>query len=237
MAGGTVLALILGLFVQQRANEALRHKVETVREQHREIVRLRGENERLAGHVAEVGSLRQDDAELARLEGEATALQQRQAADARAATEARWRAARVRLLNLLARYDARHPSVVAQRAEASALGAALGMPEENFAVYDLKQLDQMPAPKASSRPAYPFELRRDGIPGEVVVSFLVGANGEVTGVRATKSTQPEFESAAVEAIKKWKFTPGQRAGFPVNARVEMPIVFTLGDASAAPGWF
>lgn len=237
MAGGTVLALILGLFVQQRANEALRRELETVREQHRELVRLRGENEQLARHGAEVDSLRQDDAELARLQGEAMALQQRQAAEARAATDARWRAARAKLLNLLTRYDDRHPSVVAQRAEVSALGAALGMPEENLAVYELKQLDQVPAPKASSRPAYPFELRRDGIPGEVVVSFVVGANGEVTGARAAKSTQPEFESAAVEAIKKWKFTPGQRAGLPVNTRIEMPIVFTLGDAGAAPGWF
>lgn len=52
-------------------------------------------------------------------------------------------------------------------------------------------------------------------------------NGNVQNARAIRSTRHEFESAAVEAVSKWKFTPGRIGGKNVNTRLQTPLVFKL----------
>ena len=54
-------------------------------------------------------------------------------------------------------------------------------------VFDIKALDRQPTPSFQARPQYPFELRRTGTGGEVVVEFVVDANGEVREARAVRS--------------------------------------------------
>ena len=46
-------------------------------------------------------------------------------------------------------------------------------------VFDLSKLDQQPVARFQARPQYPFEMRRAGIAGEVVVDFIVDNNGDV----------------------------------------------------------
>ena len=46
---------------------------------------------------------------------------------------------------------------------------------------------------------------------------------------AARSTQREFESAAVQAVSKWKFRPGKKSGRAVNTHMQVPIVFTLNE--------
>lgn len=94
-------------------------------------------------------------------------------------------------------------------------------------VFDPKMLDQVPVPKLQARPQYPFEMRRQGIAGEVVVDFIVDARGEVQQAYALRSSHREFEAAAVLAVTKWKFRPGRKAGQEVHTHMQVPIVFTL----------
>lgn len=96
-------------------------------------------------------------------------------------------------------------------------------------VFDINKLDQPPVPKFRAKPQYPFEMRRAGITGEVVVEFIVDANGDVRNAFAVRSTQRDFEQAAVQAVSKWKFRPGKKGGRAVNTRMQVPIVFTLND--------
>ena len=96
-------------------------------------------------------------------------------------------------------------------------------------VFDLSKLDQQPVARFQARPQYPFEMRRAGIAGEVVVDFIVDANGDVQNAYAARSSQREFESAAVQAVSKWKFKPGRKGGRNVNTHMQVPIVFTLND--------
>jgi protein TonB len=96
-------------------------------------------------------------------------------------------------------------------------------------VFDLSKLDQQPVAKFQSRPQYPFEMRRAGIAGEVTVDFIVDANGDVQNAYAIKSSQREFEAAAVQAVSKWKFKPGRKGGRNVNTHMQVPIVFTLNE--------
>jgi protein TonB len=96
-------------------------------------------------------------------------------------------------------------------------------------VFDIASLDQQPVPRVRTPPQYPFEMRRAGVTGEVTVDFIVDTNGDVQNAYAIKSTQREFESAAVQAVSKWKFKPGRKGGRNVNTHMQVPIVFTLND--------
>ncbi len=96
-------------------------------------------------------------------------------------------------------------------------------------VFDISMLDQQPVPKFQARPQYPFEMRRAGIAGEVVVDFIVDPNGDVQNAYALRSTQREFEAAAVQAVAKWKFKPGRKGGRDVPTHMQVPIVFTLNE--------
>lgn len=96
-------------------------------------------------------------------------------------------------------------------------------------VFDLSKLDQIPVAQFQAKPQYPFEMRRAGIPGQVVVDFIVDTAGNVQNAYAASSSQREFEQAAVQAVMKWKFKPGRRQGRAVNTHMQVPIVFTLND--------
>jgi len=97
-------------------------------------------------------------------------------------------------------------------------------------VFDISMLDQTPRPTLQVHPIYPFEMRRAGISGEVVVNFIVDSHGTVQNAYAVSSTQKDFESSAVTAIEKWRFTPGRRKGEAVNTRMQQPVFFKIENA-------
>ena len=94
-------------------------------------------------------------------------------------------------------------------------------------VFDISKLDQIPVAKYQAFPQYPFEMRRAGVTGEVVVDFIVTSDGDVRNAYAARSTQREFEAPAVAAVSKWKFRPGKRGGRAVNTHMQVPVAFTL----------
>ena len=100
-------------------------------------------------------------------------------------------------------------------------------PLQGIEVFDISKLDQVPSPRFQARPQYPFEMRRAGISGEVLVDFIVDTNGDVRNAFAVHSSQREFEAAAVQAVSKWKFRAGRKNGHAVFTHMQVPIVFTL----------
>jgi len=94
-------------------------------------------------------------------------------------------------------------------------------------VFNLADLDQQPIPRSQSKPVYPFEMRRAGVTGEVTVGFIVNVNGEVQDAYSVRSSQREFEAAAIQAVLKWRFRPGKKGGKAVNTRMQVPIVFSI----------
>ena len=96
-------------------------------------------------------------------------------------------------------------------------------------IFDISKLDQVPVPRVRVQPQYPFEMRRAGITGDVLVEFIVDANGDVRNAFAVRSSQREFETAAVQAVSKWKFKPGRKGGRAVNTRMQQPITFSLAE--------
>jgi protein TonB len=65
----------------------------------------------------------------------------------------------------------------------------------------------------------------------VTVRVLVGTNGTPASVtvRAT-SGHEDFDNAAVQAVKKWRFSPARRGVEPVASFHDVRIRFRLDEA-------
>lgn len=202
-----------GLVVQQNSAARLRAELQSLRSESAPAVELRAANERLSRDAAEARRLRADDAELVRLRDEAAAL--------------------TKNFELLAQAEA-----AKQRAREAALQAA-SRARENEANRVVAQptgdkADRLPQVSFRLPPQYPADMRKAGIGGTVVVSFIVDAQGQVQDVFPVKSTRPEFEAAAVEALKLWQYEPGIKGGRHVNTRMQQPITFTLATDGGGP---
>jgi periplasmic protein TonB len=92
-------------------------------------------------------------------------------------------------------------------------------------IFDIKDLDQQPAPTFRPSPDYPYEMRRNGITGEVVVIIVSNANGDVVDAFIKSSTHREFEEPARRAVLKWKFRPGKKGGRNVSSRMSQALTF------------
>lgn len=200
-----------------------------------------------AAIVVQKSVSRQRAEELAYLSGQnqaIPALTERNEALSAAAEQARNLRASDADLSALQRQVAEQESLAnAQAADASGSSRTLRTRslkiETANPAYDIKALDQMPAPTFQKRPDYVPALRQAGISGEVLVDFVVGSDGLVYNARAVSSSQREFEDSAVQAVSQWTFTPGQVKGQNVNTHMQVPIVYTLVDPppSEAIPWF
>ncbi len=94
-------------------------------------------------------------------------------------------------------------------------------------IFSLSALDKIPRIKFQVPTEYPNEMRRTGMNGEVVVSFIVDRQGEVRSATVVRSTHFAFEAPALRAVTRWKFTPGIKNGVPVDTQVVQPLAFNL----------
>jgi TonB family protein len=72
-------------------------------------------------------------------------------------------------------------------------------------------------------PEYPAELKKAGIIGSAVISFIVETDGRTSELAVKTATHPEFGAAALAAIHRARFRPASIGGKPVRVRMEMPI--------------
>lgn len=74
---------------------------------------------------------------------------------------------------------------------------------------------------------YPAEARREGIEGQLTLTFTVDTEGEVRNIVVSDSLHPACDSAAVEALRSVRFQPGTYDGEAVPVRMSLPIRFQL----------
>jgi protein TonB len=80
-------------------------------------------------------------------------------------------------------------------------------------------------------PAYPDSERTSGREGVVTVRVLVGKDGRpVSVVVRNTSGHADFDNAALEAVRKWKFFPARRGGIAVAGFFDVRVRFHLDDA-------
>jgi len=80
--------------------------------------------------------------------------------------------------------------------------------------------DVMPPPK------YPLLAQQMKVQGSVVLLAQVGKDGSVESLRAV-SGPDILASAALEAVKRWRFKPAYKAGRPVSPETRITVNFII----------
>lgn len=81
----------------------------------------------------------------------------------------------------------------------------------------------------SAAPAYPPEAVRARKDGWVQVEFTVDPNGQVTDAKVANADPPRmFNTAALDAVRRWTFKPRMENGKAVEERMSRRIEFKLG---------
>lgn len=78
------------------------------------------------------------------------------------------------------------------------------------------------------KPAYPASAKRMSMTGTVLLKVLVSREGTALKIETARSSGHEIlDSAAYEAVIKWRFIPARQADAAVEQWVEVPIAFRL----------
>jgi len=78
------------------------------------------------------------------------------------------------------------------------------------------------------RPSYPSSARRLGVQGTTLLRVHVLDDGRVGDVDVEQSAgHPDLDSAATDAVRRWRFEPARRGTQPVAMWVRLPVEFRL----------
>ncbi len=108
--------------------------------------------------------------------------------------------------------------------EIRSLTAAEAVQEDTF---DVADLEKRPEPVSQVAPTYPEALRKAKVEGVVTLIFILDETGRVEDPRVENSSRPEFEKPALDAIRKWRFSPGQKDGQAVRTYIRVPLRFRV----------
>ena len=75
-------------------------------------------------------------------------------------------------------------------------------------------------------PAYPKSARNAGKTASVTLKVRITAGGRVEEVEVVDGEEP-FVSAAIEAVKKWRYEPARYNGKPISVHRVIKIGFEL----------
>jgi len=86
----------------------------------------------------------------------------------------------------------------------------------------------LPEPITQTQPVYPGMAQQAGVEGLVIIHALIGKDGRVLDAQVdAKKNAPILNDAALEAARKWVFTPALSNGHPVMVWVTIPFRFKL----------
>lgn len=105
----------------------------------------------------------------------------------------------------------------------------------------VKQVVRVPVVQHVSRPAalskpencrddYPFWARIFGDEGTSELSFVVAADGTVSGIKLAKSSGSErLDDAAVGCVQKWHYRPAVKDGELIDTPMTVKVAWNLDD--------
>ncbi|MGJ8651929.1 MAG: energy transducer TonB [Opitutaceae bacterium] len=94
-------------------------------------------------------------------------------------------------------------------------------------IFDIGDLEDKPQPRKQTAPRYPSEARRKRLQGFALAEFIIDENGDVSAVEIKQASDSVFEQPTIEAIRTWKFTPGQKDGRAVKTRTRVKLPYTI----------
>lgn len=199
-------AAAVGVRLEERQQSALKSEYVELNRTLEKTVSLQREIADLTRSAQEAARLRRDDEALDRLSQDATTLRSRL-------------------------QEAQNPVAPSPPGTTPAKKALL----TSNGPYEINRLDQKPKILKQPAPKYPFDLRKAGLSGQATVKFVVSPEGTVTQLTAIDATHKTFETAALEAVKLWTFTPGMKEGKPVATTMVVPMVFQVNSDDL--NWF
>jgi periplasmic protein TonB len=97
---------------------------------------------------------------------------------------------------------------------------------------EIATLNVTPAYLRNPGPRYPDAARRAGEQGTVTLRVLVTREGLPARVTVEKSSgSAHLDTAALEAVKAWRFTPARQGAERIESWMLVPVVFRLEGAS------
>jgi periplasmic protein TonB len=82
------------------------------------------------------------------------------------------------------------------------------------------------AVEANALPVYPESARKKGVEAVVILKIVISPAGTVSSVKVVKGDEP-FVTAAVEAVKTWRYTPARLDGKPAAMSRLVKIPFRI----------
>lgn len=80
-------------------------------------------------------------------------------------------------------------------------------------------------------PDYPPDALRERVGGVVTIRLLVDETGRVASARILEADDPRLGAAALDAARKWSFTPALDEGVPVACSLDAPVLFSPDEAA------
>jgi periplasmic protein TonB len=77
------------------------------------------------------------------------------------------------------------------------------------------------------KPRYTPDAMERKVSGLVGLSCVVETDGTPGDIQVTKQLDPDLDQAAIDALKEWRFAPGQKDGKPVRVAIDVEMTFTL----------
>jgi len=77
----------------------------------------------------------------------------------------------------------------------------------------------------SPDPEYTTKARSEHQRGTVAMKVVVGADGLTRDIKVDRSLSPDLDKAAMDAVKRWRFTPGTKDGKPVAVQISVTVSF------------
>lgn len=72
-------------------------------------------------------------------------------------------------------------------------------------------------------PKFPKNERKARHQGTAVLLLVVHSDGLPGDITVSRTLSPEFDKAAIDAVKKWRFSPATRDGKPVAVRIQVEV--------------
>jgi TonB family protein len=76
-------------------------------------------------------------------------------------------------------------------------------------------------------PVYPASARDAGIQGSVILQGIIGTDGTLLGLRVVTAADPALASAAMEAVRQWRYLPTLLNGEPVEVVTDISVAFAF----------
>ncbi len=106
-------------------------------------------------------------------------------------------------------------------------GSGSGVGGNGNGIYSVGNGTTPPSVLSKVDPEYSEEARKAKYSGSVMLSIVVNTDGKAEDIKVVKSLGMGLDEKAIEAVQKWRFTPGKNKGQPVKVRAQIEVNFRL----------